>query len=571
MPLDQAQLRAVRHRNGPMLVLAGPGSGKTTVIINRILFLMNECRVPPEEILVITFTKAAAREMQERCQKKMTETSQAYGKNSASGRCPADGIPPVSERSPASAAFPVFGTFHSYFFSVLRRHCGFSSKSLVQTKTQYEILKKVLQDPQIPMIYTDDIAEVLLSEISRAKNDGGFPAGGVRHEKPAAPRHEKPAALRYEKSAASQYETPTVPEQELSAVIYRRYNAMLRSMKLLDFDDMLLLCRDLFLEHPECLLEEQRRFRYLLVDEFQDINALQYEIMRMIAKPRNNLFIVGDDDQSIYGFRGSKPSIMLGFGKDYPGARSVLLSKNYRSGAPIVEASARLISHNRTRFRKQIMAGRELSASVLFKTCGDEQAELRCLCELILNYRKRGVPFSEIAVLSRTNTEAAAVKACLNKAEIPFSEAGKGNGKKTEETAEKAQGAEKAKGAEKTQGAEKTERAPKIDHSSGGICLATFHSSKGLEFTAVIIIAANEGITPHRKSDSGALLEEERRMFYVAATRAKQYLHILDTKSRYNKPQKRSRFVDEMRNAPGLRCRAGGRTDHGKTKNTGGR
>ena len=521
MPLDQAQLRAVRHRDGPMLVLAGPGSGKTTVIVNRLLFLMTECRVPPEEILVITFTKAAAREMQERCQKKMTETAQAHG------RCLNAGVPPASESSPASTAFPVFGTFHSYFFSVLRRYCGFSFKSLVQTKTQYEILKKVLQDPQVPMIYTDDMAELLLSEISRAKNSGGFPeesgAAEVSGAKGCTAAKSKKARVPAEEARL---------EQGLLSSIYRRYNAILRNMGLLDFDDMLLLCRNLFQERPECLLEEQRRFCYLLVDEFQDINALQYEILRLIAKPRNNLFIVGDDDQSIYGFRGSEPSIMLGFAKDFPGCRTVLLSKNYRSGEAIVNAAARLIAHNRTRFRKQITAGRELSASVLFQTCTDEQEELRHLADLVMSYQKRGIPSSEIAVLYRTNTEASAIKAGLKRAGITFSEAGK---------------------------------------EKGGIRLATFHSSKGLEFTAVIITAASEGITPHRKSDKGALLEEERRMFYVAATRAKQYLHILDTKSRYNKPQKRSRFADEMRGAQRLCFRTEGRTDNGETKDTGGR
>ena len=493
MPLDQAQLRAVRHRDGPMLVLAGPGSGKTTVIVNRILFLTGECRVPAEEILVITFTKAAALEMQERCRKKLSEQD----------------TPEPSE------GFPVFGTFHSYFFSVLRRYCGFSSKSLIQTKAQYEILKKILQDPQIPMIYTDDVAEVLLAEISRAKNNGGFP---------------------------SESETER-DEQALSAVIYRRYNTILRHMKLLDFDDMLLLCRNLFLERPECLSEEQRRFSYFLVDEFQDINALQYEILRLLAGQRNNLFIVGDDDQSIYGFRGSRPSIMLGFAKNYPGCRTVLLSKNYRSGTPIVDASARLIAHNRTRFRKQITAGRELPASVLFQTCRDEREELEQVFALLEAYRKRGIPLSEIAVLYRTNTEAAVLRTCFAKAGIAFSEAGKRTEKK----------------------------AGSAEPVSGSVRLATFHSSKGLEFTAVIIIGASEGITPHRRSDSGALLEEERRMFYVAVTRAKQYLHILDTKSRYNKPQKCSRFAEEMRNVSRLHFHAERRIKNGETKNTGGR
>ena len=487
MPFDQAQLRAIRHRDGPMLVLAGPGSGKTTVIVNRIQFLTGECRVPPEQILVITFTKAAALEMQKRYEEK------------------------------AHGALPVFGTFHSIFFSMLRRHCGFSAKSLIQTKDQYAVLKKILQDPQLPMIYTDDLAELLLAEISRTKNKGGITDGL--------------------KAVENEGDSACAPE--LFPIIYRRYNTMLRNMKLLDFDDMLLLCRELFSEHPDCLLEEQERFRYLLVDEFQDINALQYEILRMLAGTRRNLFIVGDDDQSIYGFRGSEPRIMLGFEKDYPGCKTVLLSKNYRSGAVIVNAASRLIGHNRMRFRKQISAGRELAAFVKIEICETEREELLRVKELFLQYRRQGIADGEIAVLYRTNAEVAALKQFLKQEHISFSEAGK-------------------KAAEKTAGTEKlpAARVPEIAATADGkmlagarqncLQLATFHSSKGLEFTVVMILAASEGITPHRKSDTGDALEEERRMFYVAVTRAKQYLHILNTKSRYNKPRKLSRFAEEM-------------------------
>lgn len=454
MAFHPAQLRAIRHKEGPMLVLAGPGSGKTTVIVNRLSYLIAECGEDPEKILVITFTRAAAEEMQQRYQKH------------------------AAERGGAPAASPVFGTFHSVFFSILKKYAGFSAKSLITAKDQRAVLKKILADPALPMIYTDDLAEALLSEIGRMKNKGGIP---------------EPA-----KAAG------TAGEPVLRTVC-RRYEAMLRNMGLLDFDDMLLLCRELFLKRPEILEKERARFRYLLIDEFQDINALQYEIVQMLSAAHRNLFIVGDDDQSIYAFRGSEPRIMLNFPKDYPNCKTVLLEVNYRSGAEIVRAAGRLIAHNRIRFRKRLSAGRKLPSGVRAEEFASEKEEFAALCGYIRGYREHGLGLSEMAVLCRTNGELSAVAEKLRQAGIAVS------GQKEE-----------------------------------GVRLYTFHASKGLEFTVVFIIAAGEGITPHPKSTEGAALEEERRMFYVAMTRARQYLHILNTKTRYNKPQKRSRFVKEV-------------------------
>ena len=433
------------------MVLAGPGSGKTTVIVNRIQALIST-GTGPEQILVITFTRAAAKEMEERYQR-------AAGKSRMGS--------------------PVFGTFHSVFFSILKKHCGFSGSNIVTPSLQKAIIRKVLSDPALPLVYTDDIAELLLSEVSRIKNSGG-------PERAGGPRFLEPESF---------------------FRFYRSYDRALRSMGQLDFDDMLLLCLRLFEEKPQVLLEERRRFRYFLVDEFQDINALQYRILRLMAYPGNNLFIVGDDDQSIYGFRGSDPGIMLGFPRDYPKSRTLLLGLNYRSGRQIIEASGTLIGHNRNRFKKKLSPGSSRESGVFIREYETEEAEYRGFLRLLLEQRSGGVPLGEVAALGRTNGDLLRLTEFLKERGIPY------RGKSEE---------------------------------GEGLRMMTFHGSKGLEFDHVFILNANEGVTPHKKNGKGEALEEERRMFYVAMTRARKNLHILYTKSRYNRTQKRSRFVTEL-------------------------
>ncbi|MDO4265929.1 MAG: ATP-dependent helicase [Eubacteriales bacterium] len=482
MALNPAQQRAVHHTEGPMLVLAGPGSGKTTVIVGRIRYLTKEYGISPEKILVITFTKAAALEMQERYEK---ETGRGNG------------------------LLPVFGTFHSVFFSILRDRCGFTAKSIVSLREQQQILKKILDRTELPLIYTDDLAEVLLARISRTKNAGGLSsAAGGQGEGSGCAEDALPEAL--------------------FAYIYQEYERMMRFMNRLDFDDMLLRCLLLLRTEKEVLAEERKRFRYVLVDEFQDINSIQYEILKLLCVEHRNLFIVGDDDQSIYGFRGSEPEIMLGFPRDYPGCRTVLLGTNYRSGKQIVDRAQKLIRHNKKRFRKELQAGRDLLSSVSIESSETEAEETALLIKYLREYRAGGLAWSEMAVLCRTGAGFAQLLKALRDADIPA------GGKKQEEGC------------------------------ADRVMLSTFHGSKGLEFTAVFIMDANEGITPHRKAAADEkTLSEERRMFYVAVTRAKQFLHILHTKSRYNKIQNISRFVLEMTEEK--------KTLYGRVKGIGGR
>lgn len=510
MPFNPAQLCAVQHKDGPMMVLAGPGSGKTTVIVGRLQYLVETCRVPADKILVITFTRAAAREMEERWRKK-TEEAAAQGQHALSRQ--------ETVRKPA----PVFGTFHSVFFAILRERRGFSAASFIKPEDQRRALKKILSDPQIPFLYTDESAELLLAEISRIKAKGG----------------------------------EACTEGTLG-LIYQRYEAVLRGTGLLDFDDMLLLCKRLFLEDKATLLAEQARFQYLLIDEFQDINALQYEIVRLLAEPHENLFIVGDDDQSIYGFRGSVPRLMLNFPKDYPGAKTVLLDINYRSGREIVEASGRLIGKNRERFRKQLTAGRREAGRLQLTPCETEKEEYQKLIAEIRKLHQKGMKLSDMAVLYRTGAEGRPLKEALGKADIPFSVGRKGKEavQKLPDVRQLPNGNQPSEAKTPKDTAQSADTRGTATEPPEALVLSTYHGSKGLEFETVFLVDVNEGVTPHKKaSEQQETLEEERRMFYVAVTRAKQILHILYTKSRYNKAQRPSRFLSELM---GGRCKERG-------------
>ena len=202
--------------------------------------------------------------------------------------------------------------------------------------------------------------------------------------------------------------------------IYQAYNRKLRESRQIDFDDMLLFTWELFKERKDILLAWQKRFKYILIDEFQDINRVQYEIIRMLAAPENNLFIVGDDDQSIYRFRGAKPEIMLGFTKDYPQARTIILDINYRCTQEIVESALRVIKNNKARFEKNLRAFHEGGEPVeikVFNTMGEEYDTL--IKEIYQYHTKEKKPLKNLAVLYRTNTGARQLVAKLMEYNIP--------------------------------------------------------------------------------------------------------------------------------------------------------
>ena len=369
--VNKAQYRAITHGAGAMLVLAGPGSGKTFVVTQRIKYLIEQHHVKPEDILVITFTKAAAEEMQER-----------FAKLSA-GKCN-----PV-----------YFGTFHSVFFQILRHTYRFTAQNIIRENDKYRLLSQIIRElpdeilGQAQLDYSTETLQNLLSEISTVKNNGVTP---------------------------QEVRSATVP-QAVFERIFQMYKQEMNRNKLIDFDDMVLLCRNLLAERPDTLKVWQQRFQYILVDEFQDICPLQYEVVRMLAKPQDNLFIVGDDDQSIYGFRGSKPEIMLNFTKEYPKAEQVLLDVNYRSRQGIVDTAARLIAHNKMRFDKAVRAQNRQNDGVKIYSFQSKSKQAESIALLIKQYiALPDTKYSDIAILYRTNNHTIYTADRLMREGIPF-------------------------------------------------------------------------------------------------------------------------------------------------------
>ncbi len=365
MKLDHAQQSAVRHRDGPAMILAGPGSGKTTVLTERLRFLIVEEHVDPSSILVITFSRAAAREMQERFLLRMDRH-----------------LLPVT-----------FGTFHAVFFHILQHTYGYTAEQIIRENVKRRFVREYIRRLRLETGDEDDLVSFFISAISREKNRG--PDGAKDPDLPYG--------------------------QEVFSTIQAAYQEFLRQNGLLDFDDMLLLTRELFLTQPKVLEAWQNRFRYILIDEFQDINQIQYEVVRMLAQPENNLFIVGDDDQSIYGFRGASPQHMLGFSTEYPNTAKILLETNYRSGTSIVDTAGTLIAHNTQRFEKAIRARAASDIPPVTRFFPDRQEQnLFLIGEVLRLHRDAGVPFSEMAILYRTNEEARLLSQQLLSYNLPF-------------------------------------------------------------------------------------------------------------------------------------------------------
>ncbi len=608
MQTSNAQSRAIAHGAGPAMVLAGPGSGKTLVITQRIRYLIEEFHVKPQEILVITFTKAAAQEMRQRfC-----------------ALCRASGV--------------TFGTFHAVFFSILKHAYRLTSANILTEDEKYRILRQLLQKlPPETLSEAQDEKELLselAAEISLVKN---------------------------EQISLANYYSRSCPE-ELFRRLYRQYEEAHRARGMLDFDDMLVCTYELLTRRKDILTAWQGRFRYILVDEFQDINLIQYKILRLLAAPENNLFIVGDDDQSIYRFRGAKPEIMLNFTKDYPGAETILLDQNYRSVAPVIRGALKVIGENTQRYPKKIRDVRGEGPQIDIRELDSQEHESLHLVKCIRRSMEEGIPLSEIAVLFRTNQGAGPFAERLMEFNLPFemrdalpnvyehwiardifaylhlaregldrpeflqvmnrpkryisrdsidaklvsfetlrvyyedkewmldridrmeadlkilarmapyaainyirhgigyedylTEYAKERRMKPEELLdlldEIQQGAKPYKTCEEwfahiEEYKEKLEeQRASWKRPEDAVTLATLHGAKGLEFREVFLVDVNEGVIPHRKAVLEADLEEERRLLYVGMTRAKDRLHIFYTRQRYGKVAEPSRFLDVL-------------------------
>ena len=603
----KSQSMAVRHQDGPLLVLAGPGSGKTTVVTRRVQYLVQDCGIPPAFILVITFTKAAAGEMKERFLRLMGEEHTAVS----------------------------FGTFHAVFFSILKLSYGFTAGNILREETRYQYLKETVERLRLEIDDENEFLTGISAEISLLKNER------------ISPEHY------FSKNCS----------EEIFRKIYEEFEERKRRARQIDFDDMLVYTWELLSQRPDILSAWQKKFRYILVDEFQDINQIQYDILKLLARPEDNLFIVGDDDQSIYRFRGAKPEIMLNFQKDYPGAGQVVLSDNFRSTKQIVEAAGQVIRWNQARFAKEIHARGGDGPPVKTLEFTDQQQECLYILRELQRASENGGKWSDTAVLYRTNTQPRLLIQKLMEFNVPFrvrdqmpnlfehwiaknlfcyirlamgsnlrrdllpilnrpkrymnreclddeviswehmlmyyedkgyvcdridklrydlkmlgrmgpfaaisyirhvigyddylreyAQFRRMNEEDLLETAEELQESarpfktydewfdyiEKYK-----EEMEQMRRQQK--EVRDGVQLATMHSSKGLEYERVFILDAAEGVTPYKKAVLDADLEEERRMFYVAMTRAKKELTVCYAKKQSSHEMKPSRFLKELR------------------------
>lgn len=609
MSLNHAQTEAVAHNKGPCMVLAGPGSGKTLTIAKRIEYLIMKHKVRPEEILVITFTKYAAWEM----------------KNRTRSIC-----------GPSSYAV-TFGTFHGIYYGILKWAYRLNQSNLLSDEEKYRILREILpgidwdQEPEADE--EKDYLQELAIEIGNVKNN----------------------CMDIEEYEPVKYTT------EKFRKLYRTYEETKKKYRKIDFEDMLIQCRDLFMKRPDILKKWQEKFQYILVDEFQDVNQAQYDVVRMLAAPQDNLFVVGDDDQSVYGFRGAKPGIMMEFMKDYPKARQIFLDVNYRSSGYIVKGALRVIGNNKIRFEKKIEAFRKPDETVHVQEVKDPVQEAEYVLERIREYREKGVSYTEMAVLYRTNVDARAMSELMTEYQIPFvmkehlnniyehfialdmisylrlsqgeydrkyflQIANRPNRYLTRESMKtgnvsyeslrryyrdkdwmvdridqlewdmkmicdktpyaaiqyirkrmgydeflKEYAAYRKISSEdlfalleeiwqnsKGYGTIKEwfehiesygkmlKEQNKKNGEKEGVNLMTMHAAKGLEFDTVFVIEANEGSCPYKKAIADEEIEEERRLFYVAMTRAKRKLVISYVKEKNGKDLLPSRFVSEL-------------------------
>ena len=373
MNFNESQVSAIEHKDGPMLVLAGPGSGKTATLVERTKNLITKHGVSPSNILVITFTKAAANEMKLRFQREMEHESR---RGDIFVQC---GTPQVT-----------FGTFHAVFFMVLKLAYNYNSSNIINDETRYQAMRELIHQYGLEYRDENELMNGIFGEISMIKNS----------------------------RIPLEHFYSTQCGEDVFRKIYQDYEGFLKKHRLIDFDDMLTLTYELFKERPDILSAWQKKYQYILVDEFQDINQIQYDIVRMMAAPENNLFMVGDDDQSIYRFRGSKPEIMLHVPKDYPEVKQVQLDINYRCPKEVVEVSQKLISHNKERFPKKVVAwersddtAMDISVSterrniVRFQEFNTQRDEILFIIKEIEARLQKGYALSDIAILFRTNMQ----------------------------------------------------------------------------------------------------------------------------------------------------------------------
>ena len=587
------------------MVLAGPGSGKTSVIVERTAYMINEGKIPASSILVVTFSRAAATEMKERFLK-------FVGQN----------------RSEVT-----FGTFHGIFYGILKAAYHLSAANILSEEEKFSILREMTEKYGQEMAQEGDFIEEVAREISVVKGNC------------ISPEH-------YYASCCS---------DEIFRDIFHGYKQALKAKRKLDFDDMILCCYELFSQRQDILNAWRRKFVYILVDEFQDINHLQYDIVKMLAAPENNLFVVGDDDQSIYHFRGARPEIMLNFPEDFKNAETVILNINYRCSGNILDTAMKVINHNENRYVKKLSTPNEPGEPVQIKEFRNPRDEYMAVAGLLRNRMEEGDNIEDTALLFRTNQETEGLVAALMEYGVPFTMKEKlpnlfrhwicrnmiaylkmaegdrsrstfleimnrpnryiardalteknvdfkalgefykdkdwmcdrittmethlrilktmapyaainfiRNGMGYEEYLQEYARYRKIKPEELMETLNRIhesargmktleewmaymdeytrkleEQAKKQDVKREGVVISTLHAVKGLEYDNVYIMNVNEGSMPYRKAVLEAHLEEERRLFYVGMTRAKKKLCLYYVRQQYEKEREPSRFLEE--------------------------
>ena len=606
---NKSQIQAISHMDGPAMVLAGPGSGKTTVITHRIKNLIEKAGVRPENILVVTFTKAAAISMQKRFSTLM---------NGGKGQ------------------LVTFGTFHSVFYKILRKSRRYEATEILSERQKTDYIREIIGRYGIS---SNDISELSQNII----NDIGNIKGNMLN--------------------AQEYE-PSCCKKEDFIKVYNAYNLELKKDGRMDFDDILRECYLLLCENHTILEQWRELYKYILIDEFQDINRIQMNIIELLASPLNNIFVVGDDDQSIYGFRGARPEIMIEFKDYYPEAELIVLNVNYRSTQSIINVAGRVIKNNKTRLDKCAHANNDKDFQPDIRKFRNQVEELKFVVSKIKEYENQGISLSEMAILVRNNSQIQEISSFLKNRKIE-AESGKYrsniyNGMVAKDILSYVRGALKFDGTyfnedliyvlnkpqryisrqvvlsvnmnisavrriysknnidsflfhiemirklppqaavsyiRKGAGYEEYLRLYAIENNipmsgllkqleqlvqecskfntleqwinsidsaqnsegqnfgkkssgEGGannrINIMTMHGSKGLEFKAVFIVDANQGIIPTSKALRERDFEEERRLFYVAITRAIDYLNVYAVEERLGCPIEVSMFVEEM-------------------------
>ncbi len=613
--LNEQQLKAVKTIEGPLLVLAGAGSGKTRVLTTRIAYLIEEMGISPLQILAITFTNKAAKEMRER-------VSSMLG--------------PVAYQIQIS-------TFHSFGLTIMKENyerLGYKKEfTILDSEDSLAIIKKILKDSGLdPKMYNP---KNIRNRISSAKNERMTP------------------------EELSCFNACDFDEKVVT--VYEAYQKKLKTNNSLDFDDLLLKPIELFEEYPEVLEAYQERFQYILIDEYQDTNEVQYQLTKMLSGKRKNICAVGDESQSIYAFRGSNYRNILNFEKDYPNSTIILLEQNYRSTKTILNAANDIIRNNKERKDKNLWTENKEGDKVVYKRCQDEKEEASYVTDTIQDLLLKGATLDDIVVLYRTNAQSRTIEEAFLRENIPYKVVGtfyfynrreikdliaylrllynvqddvslmrvinspkRGIGEKTiTSLAEKAELSGKSMYEvidsgkelkfkqlmesirEKSENLSLTEIVDLVLNQSGlkkeledensieaeaklenleefksitknfeerygiisleefleeislvadieehkdnphVVTLMTVHSAKGLEFPYVFVVGMEEGIFPHSRAlFDHSELEEERRLCYVAITRAKEKIWLVGAKRRtlygMDNMNPVSRFVNEI-------------------------